>query len=181
MANGAMNGTIALTRLSDRHLLQALQVHTKYVVRLCFSSDKKMLASCSYDKSIIIHHYTADGQWQVLQRHTLAKNPEAILFTPDDSHLIFTQRDDCFVHYLPMSNTLPHGSAPKILSFNFNETQDEHVSFSVVDIRTFSLNKRPQTAKQRSRFDSVFILQSDILPGHPSSRCRRTRTSRKSS
>lgn len=137
MASGSMNGHITLTRLSDRQQLQVIEAHKKYVVRLCFSSDGALLASCSYDKTIAIYHQH-DGHWHLLQRHPVQSNPEAILFTPNDSHLIYTLRDDCHIHYLPVQ-AAGSTTQPKVLSFNFNERKDEHVSFSVVDIRKFSI------------------------------------------
>jgi WD40 repeat protein len=74
--------------------------------------------------------YARDGSsWS--KRHTLKleSNPEALHFLPDSQHLVFSRREDFRLNYLSLSQP-----GFPIQSFNLNERQDEHVSFTIMHI-----------------------------------------------
>lgn len=65
--------------------------------------------------------------------HECKTNPEALVFLPSSSHLVFTARDDHILHYLKMPS--PAGPADRsdytLTGYNLNENGDAWVSFSV--------------------------------------------------
>lgn len=69
-------------------------------------------------------------------------NPEAIAFVshPDDAAtpwLVWSMRDDCFLHYLDLGRSIQGGpgAAPVETKYNTNENDtDEHISYSILSI-----------------------------------------------
>jgi WD40 repeat protein len=144
MLTGSMDGTAILTDLLSRQVIQAFKDHSKYVVRTAFSPDGRFLATCSYDKSINV--YSTNSSFSTTEDHRedapvevpkiqykkdfskkTSTNPETIVFHPSSSHLIYSCRDDNYLRYVDLNSDTDY----KVTSFNLNENQDNHVSFSV--------------------------------------------------
>jgi hypothetical protein len=116
--------------------------------------DGRWLATLGYDKQVLIYEVTETAPDPttiptVLEgeepdelatsptltfdhRHILVTktNPEAAIFLPDSSSLVYSARDDNILHELKM----PDSSTPddwKLDGYNLNENGDAWISFSV--------------------------------------------------
>jgi WD40 repeat protein len=161
-----MDGTTVLTDLITGTTLQTLPA-TKFVVRVAFSSDGRWLAAASYDHSISLYEASGlataapadedaddyiplddsddadlamDPELRYTLRHRVATdaNPEAMLFHPASSWLIYTVRGSCEMHYLGLparedGDGDDWGWPTRSKSFNPNPL-DAHVSFAVLDM-----------------------------------------------
>ena len=83
------------------------------------------MATCSYDKTINIYKQL-DGEWSRAHTVYLPSNPEAIIFLPDSTHLVYAARDDHQIHYVSLDS-----ADFATYAVNLNERQDAHVSFSM--------------------------------------------------
>jgi hypothetical protein len=170
-----MDGSVVLSDLLvplGEPTIQRIKDHSKYVVRVAWSESGRWWASIGYDKLVCVYEQVEDvaGNDQDVEGEplkvsyvrrfskSLQSNPEAILFTPGDTHLVYTRRDDvcaqccergvsltgltsvvcwkCFLHYisLPTNSGGPSRSSTspfETTPFNINENDDLHVSFSV--------------------------------------------------
>jgi COMPASS component SWD3 len=109
------------------NVLQTFKNHKKYVTRSLFSRDGEFLVTCSHDHTVCIY-----------QRMNLEPNfglKESLPFTGiiesadiHDNTLVIGVRGDNMLHFVDM-NTL------KIEKHNMNETGDDWVSFSPLDIQ----------------------------------------------
>jgi hypothetical protein len=135
LACGLMTGGLTLVDLITREKLVELKDHNKYVVKVVWSPDGKHLATLGYDK--LIHLYSVTIQEDSLEvslslEHTLhpRTNPEAAIFLPSSSHLVWTARDDHLLHYLSTSSS----SSFESIEYNLNPNQDSFTSFSILSI-----------------------------------------------
>lgn len=146
-----------------------LKEHTRFVVRCCWSAEGRWLATAGYDKKIHVYERVPEEKksgipggagdamdedeeddlelrplkTQLRLAHTISTrgNPEALAFvpTPAGEHIVYSYRDDCFIHYMSLpespDSTSSASSAWQEESFNTNEhTSDTHVSYSILSI-----------------------------------------------
>lgn len=146
----SMDGFAVITDLITGKEMQRFQ-HGKFVVRCAFSHDARWMATASYDRTIVIYEEKVqDSEEHVLMddgddpelardpnihyqpRHTitLRTNPEAIVFHPSGSHLIYSIRSSHLLYYVSLTDG-KFSTTTK--SFNPHPL-DDHVSFSVLNL-----------------------------------------------
>ncbi|KIR81449.1 hypothetical protein I306_01429 [Cryptococcus gattii EJB2] len=161
LLTGSMDGTTVLTDILTYKTLQTFS-STKFVVRVLFSSDGHFMATASYDHHIVIYAATSSAlpppptedeiplddtdhrslacepglQYTEVHRIQVEANPEAILFHPNSTWLIYTTRSSHLLYYLRLpSESCPHDEAWQIKTKSFNpHPMDTHVSFSVLNM-----------------------------------------------
>ncbi|KAM0748285.1 WD40 repeat-like protein [Meredithblackwellia eburnea MCA 4105] len=155
---GTMEGSIHLLDLVSREVKQKIKDHTKYIVKTVWSDSGEFVATLGYDRSLNIYkvvasansneHALLDGEepdelaetpnisLELLHTHTHKSNPEAAVFLPGSSYLVFTARDDNILHYiqLPILGAGTSSNDFTFTGFNLNENQDAWVSFSVLSM-----------------------------------------------
>ncbi|WVQ84556.1 hypothetical protein IAT38_006710 [Cryptococcus sp. DSM 104549] len=160
MVSGSMDGTTVITDVITRQTLQTFS-SSKFVVRVAFSPNGQFLATASYDHTIVI--YEADSsavplphgddmplddsddpalacepmlRFKEARRIVLDSNPEAILFHPKSTWLMYTTRSSHCLNYVRLPNQLgPEEEQWKIRTKSFNShSMDNHVSFSVLNL-----------------------------------------------
>ena len=143
--------------LVTRERVETLHDHTKYVVRTVWSPDGRWIATLGYDKQLIVYQviegHQADPDAPVLlegeEPDELATapslrivqskvirtrtNPEAAVFLPDSSCLVWAARDDNMLHELrlPAAAVQDPERDWSSVGYNLNENKDNWVSFSV--------------------------------------------------
>src|SRR3989338_6437839 len=105
------------------------KLHSKYVVRARWHPDGVHFATASYDQTALLCRVDADQQIHVVQQYHFAANVEAVDFSPDGKMLLMVPRSD---NYVTMAEV---ASPPTLTKHNLNANQDDHVSFSVLDLR----------------------------------------------
>ncbi|WWC91850.1 uncharacterized protein L201_006797 [Kwoniella dendrophila CBS 6074] len=161
LLTGSMDGTTILTDLITSQTLQTFK-STKFVVRAAFSPNGNFMATSSYDHNIVIYAATSSAvpppldeddmplddtddillasepglRYQEVHRIKVESNPEAILFHPDSTWLLYTLRNSHLLHYIRLpsserSEVKDWGTTTK--SFN-PHPMDNHVSFSVLNM-----------------------------------------------
>ncbi|PWN20216.1 WD40 repeat-like protein [Microstroma glucosiphilum] len=174
LVTAGMDGKVVvwdLLTLRDGPIL-VLKDHTKFVVRCCWSSEGRWLATAGYDKKVHIYERVGEEKTsskacgagdamdedeeeeddlelqplrtrlRLVRTISTRGNPEALAFvpTPAGEQLVYSIRDDCFIHYLSLPNSTgstssSSSSAWQEDSFNTNEhTSDTHVSYSILSI-----------------------------------------------
>lgn len=150
---GMMEGSLYLMDLVSHIVLQKLKDHTKYIVKTAWSDDGRWVATIGYDKAVIIYEVVEsaiveenallDGEEpdelaatprvELVKRHThtTKTNPEAAVFLPGSSHLVFSARDDHLLHYLRLPAASKSDEDFSLSSINLNENNDAWVSFSM--------------------------------------------------
>ncbi|OCF61437.1 hypothetical protein L486_01085 [Kwoniella mangroviensis CBS 10435] len=163
MLTGSMDGTTVLTDLITSQPLQTFK-STKFVVRVAFSPDGHFMATCSYDHHIVV--YKANGsavpppldeddiplddtddlllaseptlRYHEVHRIKVDSNPEAILFHPESTWLMYTLRSSHLLYYarLPSSDdTMSEIKDWETSTKSFNpHPMDNHVSFSILNM-----------------------------------------------
>lgn len=161
---GTMEGSLSLLDLVTRDVKQRVQNHTKYIVRTVWSADGRWVATAGYDRQLQVYEVVEsektevantflDGEepdelailpnMELVLRKTLylKNNPEAMVFLPSTSHLVYSARDDNVLHYLKLPSPKTSTAAtPSRTSdwaetgINLNENGDAWVSFSVLYI-----------------------------------------------
>lgn len=139
-----------LTDLVTSSTLQTFK-HSKFVVRVAFSPDGRHLATASYDRTIVIYAVTPppatdneampvddeddpdlashpDLRYQPCHTINVDSNPEAILFHPQSTWLMYTLRSSHLLHYVRLGTW---DTSTK--SFNPHPS-DNHVSFAVLNL-----------------------------------------------
>ncbi|KAL8280816.1 hypothetical protein RQP46_006820 [Phenoliferia psychrophenolica] len=187
---GMMEGSLHLLDLVTLDVVQKEKDHNKFIVRTAWSDDGHWIASIGYDRTVNIYQVletrpTGDGanalldgeepdelastpKLSIVLRHTheCKSNPEAVIFLPSSSHLVFACRDDHILHYLSLpSPTGPSSPTDYTLTgYNLNENGDAWVSFSVLYITLHP--KLPLLSLQTSTENSRILL----YPFHSSQR-----------
>ncbi|OXG77673.1 hypothetical protein C349_05210 [Cryptococcus neoformans var. grubii Br795] len=161
LLTGSMDGTTVLTDLLTYKTLQTFSSN-KFVVRVLFSSDGHFMATASYDHHIVIYAATSsalppppneddlplddsdhrslacepDLQYTEVHRIQVDANPEAILFHPDSTWLMYTTRSSHQLYYVRLpSESCPPDVEWQIKTKSFNpHPMDTHVSFSVLNM-----------------------------------------------
>jgi WD40 repeat protein len=73
--------------------------------------------------------YKRDGKtWPKRFTAQLESNPEALQFLPDSSYLVYSRREDYRLNYISLTEGFV------TISYNLNERQDAHVSFTIMHI-----------------------------------------------
>jgi WD40 repeat protein/tetratricopeptide (TPR) repeat protein len=85
-----VSGEIHLWRVSDRSLLNTLEGHTSYVRGLAFSSNGKLLASASDDKTVRVWQVSDGALLQPLEEHS---GVNSVAFSPDSATLVSAADD----------------------------------------------------------------------------------------
>lgn len=83
MIAGSMDGSHALLRIDDDgiHVVQSFHDHTKFVIRVRFSSCGNFFASASRDRSVCVYNF--DGKFvQLLKKFEFDHAVEAVVFSP---------------------------------------------------------------------------------------------------
>lgn len=147
-----MQGSLHVVDLVTRDIKVSLKDHTKYVTRVVSSEDGRFVATVGYDKQLHIYSSTLTSkppqeallegethdalaeQYDIALKliHTLSPrtNPEAAVFLPSSTHLVYGCRDDYLLHYLRMPNGDDQDDDWTEQTFNLNENGDTWVSFS---------------------------------------------------
>ncbi|WWC64743.1 uncharacterized protein I303_107354 [Kwoniella dejecticola CBS 10117] len=128
---------------------------TKFVVRVAFSPDGHFMATASYDHNIVIYAAVTPAappppdeddmpldetddyllacepelRYEEVRRIKVDSNPEAILFHPRSTWLMYTLRSSHLLYYVDLANEWE----VKTKSFN-PHPMDTHVSFSVLNM-----------------------------------------------
>ena len=144
------------TVLTDLITSQPLQTFksTKFVVRVAFSPCGSFFATASYDRHIVIYSATSSAlppalteddipmdetddpalacdpllRYEAAHSITVESNPEAMLFHPDSTYLLYTLRSSHLLHYLDLQTW-----ERKSKRFNPHPL-DTHISFSVLNL-----------------------------------------------
>ncbi|KYQ91072.1 hypothetical protein DLAC_07975 [Tieghemostelium lacteum] len=152
----AVDGKTLLFKLtSDGKVFEVLQefnTHKKYVVRVRWSNDGQLFATCSYDKTVCV--YGKDGDTYKL-KHTweVANTVESLIFTPSGDNIIAAIRESNYLHYF---NIEDHS----IEKYNMNSNGDDHVSFSAMEFSIPPQSNYLVVSTDRSRL-IMFKLYSD--------------------
>ncbi|WWC72153.1 uncharacterized protein I206_106113 [Kwoniella pini CBS 10737] len=159
LLTGSMDGTAVLTDLITSQTIQSFK-STKFVVRVSFSPDGRFMATSSYDHTIVIYAAIAPAipppldeddmpldetddilfasepglRFEEIHRIKVDSNPEAILFHPESTWLLYTLRSSHLLYYigLPDADGL-NAWETRTKSFN-PHPMDNHVSFSVLNL-----------------------------------------------
>ncbi|GAA6008029.1 hypothetical protein JCM11491_006583 [Sporobolomyces phaffii] len=179
---GTMEGSLNVLDLVTREKVVQLRDHNKYIVRVVWSRDGRFLATLGYDK--LIHVYstsitpaTSDSDSPTISLSLAHKlhprtNPEAAVFLPDSSHLVWTQRDDHLLHYLALPSPADSRdeNAWRLSEYNMNPNQDSFTSFSIL-----SLSVHP-TLPLLSLQTSTTSARVFLYPFHSATRLRTIHT-----
>ncbi|WVQ74371.1 hypothetical protein IAR50_003971 [Cryptococcus sp. DSM 104548] len=157
---GSMDGTAVLTDVISQQALQTFS-STKYVVRVAFSPNGRFMATASYDRHIVIYEATTSAlpppadedaipldatddaflacdpllQFTEVHRCKLDSNPEALLFHPNSTWLLYTTRSSHELHYLALPGDSTDARLWTQTTKSFNpHPMDTHVSFTVLNM-----------------------------------------------
>jgi WD40 repeat protein len=79
------SGEVIVWNTATRHVAHTLKGHLDYIYQVAFSTDSKLLATSSYDRSITIWEVATGREVRTLKDHTDAVYPVA--FSPDGKRL----------------------------------------------------------------------------------------------
>ncbi|ODN94860.1 hypothetical protein L198_05008 [Cryptococcus wingfieldii CBS 7118] len=157
---GSMDGTVVLMDVISREVLQTF-VSAKYVVRVAFSPNGRFMATASYDRHIVVYEAISSALPPPLDDHSipldatddaslacepllrfaeahrckLDSNPEALLFHPNSTWLLYTTRSSHVLHYLSLPSDVTHPAPWVYTNKSFNpHPLDTHVSFAVLNM-----------------------------------------------
>jgi WD40 repeat protein len=176
-----------LTDLITSETLQTFK-SGKFVVRVACSPDGKYMATASYDHTIVI--YQSDGplveededavlddtddvtlasrqtlQYKEVRRIKVESNPEAIMFHPKSTSLLYTLRASHLLYYVDLGTG-------EVSTKSFNpHPMDTHVSFSVLNMAlhpsgkviAFQTGDNRGTAGERILFYGTEVDETDRL------------------
>ncbi|GAA6001598.1 hypothetical protein JCM10207_006744 [Rhodosporidiobolus poonsookiae] len=159
IACATMEGSLSVIDLVTREVKVKAKDHTKYIVRVTWSSDGRYLVTLGYDKLVQVYRFSlsaasfADApallddeapdplalnpavSLKLVKSVNTRTNPEAAVFLPDSRWLVYSAREDHLLHYLEMP---AEGGEDKEdwreKTYNLNENGDEFVSFSILYI-----------------------------------------------
>ncbi|KDE06089.1 hypothetical protein MVLG_03508 [Microbotryum lychnidis-dioicae p1A1 Lamole] len=152
-----MQGSTHLIDLVTRKVKQVLRDHTKYVVGTLFDSDQgKWAMTWARDNSLRIYEFeykqgeteeivlegeesdefASEPEVRLIERHVVhtVTNPEAAVFLPGATHLVYTARDDHLLHEVVLPQTEDESNAWSTNGINLNENGDDWCSFSILEI-----------------------------------------------
>ena len=169
-------------RFLDAVVLSFLR--SQYIVKVAWSPDGRHIATIGYDKLLHVYSVSLSGPSDssdsptisLTLSHTLhpRTNPEAAIFLPSSSHLVWTARDDHLLHYLslpsPSSNSPTPTSSFEMTEYNLNPNKDSFTSFSIL-----SLSLHP-TLPLLSLQTSTSSARIFLYPFHSSVRLRTIHT-----
>ena len=123
------------------------------IVRVAWSDSGRWFTTLGYDKTLCIYEviltppsaisidddeYANTPSFTYLRRwrKVFPTNPEAGVFLPASTHLVFSRRDDNLLHYVRLprneqDSTDAEPNAFEVTSYNLNENLDSHISFCV--------------------------------------------------
>ncbi|GAA5924556.1 WD40 repeat domain-containing protein [Sporobolomyces koalae] len=189
VACATMEGGLVILDLVSRQQLVKLRDHSKYIPKVVWAPDGRHLVTLGYDKLINVYSVSyelaaapADSVDSEESRIALTlvhslhprTNPEAAVFLPNSSHLVWTARDDHLLHYLafPSSNSTSTDSEQpwKMTDYNLNPNQDSFTSFSIL-----ALSVHP-TLPLLSLQTSTAAARIFLYPFHSTTRLRTIHT-----
>ncbi|GAA5959061.1 hypothetical protein JCM3765_006327 [Sporobolomyces pararoseus] len=186
IACATMEGSLHLLDLVTRDKLVKIKDHNKYIVKVVWSPDGRHLATIGYDKLIHVYSTTITSPESDTDSPTISislvhtlhprTNPEAAVFLPDSTHLVWTARDDHLLHYLSLPSSPSSGSTSttppwEMTEYNLNPNLDSFTSFSIL-----SLNVHP-TLPLLSLQTSTTSSRIFLYPFHSSTRLKTIHTS----
>ncbi|KAK8853340.1 hypothetical protein IAR55_004044 [Kwoniella newhampshirensis] len=157
-----LTGTVLTDLITDQPL-QSFK-STKFVVRVAFSPDGQFIATASYDHHVVIYQATSSAhppppkeddiplddtddptlacepelRYAEVHKIKVDSNPEAILFHPDSTWLMYTTRSSHLLTYvrLPAESIPTHQQQRwEIKTKSFNpHPMDNHLSFAVLNM-----------------------------------------------
>lgn len=115
-----------INKPGDDSIVQKFQHHNKYVVKAKWHPEGDMFATASYDKTVGI--YKREGHaFNLVKTLNFATNVESISFSLDGSQLLIAVREDNNIYSIDLDTF-------EKIKFNMNANDDNHVSFSAMDI-----------------------------------------------
>ncbi len=87
VAAGAADNATYIWSLADHKLLTTLKEHSDWVRTVAFSPDNKLLATGGADRNLLVW---TTGDWKVATRLTQPEAVSAVVFSPDNTNLIWT-------------------------------------------------------------------------------------------
>ncbi|CAO1616430.1 unnamed protein product [Parajaminaea phylloscopi] len=157
LVTAGMDGKVIVWDLIARCPHIVLCDHQRFAVRCAWSPDGLFLATAGYDKKICVYKRSSadnvanqdddDGAIRpLLSSFELAVtlptrgNPETICWVEGDTAgtpwLVWSMRDDCFLHYLDVTESILRNT-PVESKYNTNVVEsDEHISYSILSITT---------------------------------------------
>ncbi|SGY99082.1 BQ5605_C034g11265 [Microbotryum silenes-dioicae] len=166
-----MQGSTHLIDLVTRKVKQVLRDHTKYVVGTLFDSDQgKWAMTWARDNSLRIYEFeykqgeteeivlegeesdefASEPEVRLIERHVVhtVTNPEAAVFLPGATHLVYTARDDHLLHEVVLPQTEDESNAWSTNGINLNENGDDclqialHPTLPILSLQTSTENAR---------------------------------------
>lgn len=112
------------------------------VIRIAWSDNGLWFCSLGYDRKICLYEVivtppaerSLDADefanqptfaYKLRWEKMLPSNPEAAVFLPESSYLVFSRRDDNQLHYINLAGDAEF----EMSSYNLNENLDSHISF----------------------------------------------------
>ncbi|KAI5793137.1 WD40-repeat-containing domain protein [Geopyxis carbonaria] len=125
----SMTGTLTIASADTGVVSSSAQPHSKYAIRVVVSPCRTLVASCAYDKTVVVHRLSypapdaADAAPSLdatpLGTLTLQSPPEALAFVTmptGEPALVVSRRDSTFLYYHALTAGLPelsrHNLAP---------------------------------------------------------------------
>lgn len=126
IAAGCMNGGVFLVDQKELFPVQTA-AHSKFVVRVKWSPDGKLLASASHDQTVGLFRVGDESKLVLVKQLEFTGGVESVAWAGSNS-LIVGVRDDNFLHIIDVT-TFQEKS-----KLNLNAHGDNHVSFTPMDI-----------------------------------------------
>jgi WD40 repeat protein len=165
-AAGLMNGTVIILQFSAENHSLSLRAHysdisdTKYILNCVFSDDGAQLLASSHSGTVKVFDFEPDNGVERLQPRLISvydRAVEAIAWLSADLFYC-AQHEDNFLRLISTKLQNSVGT-PQEISFNMNELQDNHVSFTVLAVSISPCKKLVAAATDRSRI-IVFPVHS---------------------
>ena len=82
--------------------------------------------TASYDRTACLYGPKEGEPYVLLHRYHFPGTVEAVAFSPDSAYVTFTARDDNYLHYVRLEDSVP-------TKYNMNQNGDDFVSFVGMD------------------------------------------------
>ncbi|KAK9333892.1 WD40-repeat-containing domain protein [Lipomyces starkeyi] len=144
LLTGGMDGRLVVSNPATGDVITQLKDHTKYLVRIACSNDRRYVATAGYDKKVNAYSIENPGSDEPTFRFnkigtiSFPTSPEAIVFvTPEQEttiestppRLIVSRRDSTFLYYYKLFPVLSEAAR-----HNLNPDSNSWVSFCAMDI-----------------------------------------------